>query len=506
MAHSRLPQQHVSLYVACGFACLQAYLYSFLYLGAQDTFADLGFSFYQARSFLVLAWMILAFFVVRRFSTKARKALMASSSLWCYSLLMAISGVLGYFPNHTLWSLVLETLVSGIPTGFFLAAWGRCLSESMEHPLPTTVMFACLLAGIISLPLDFFTPGALVITAILPILSCFFLNLLSPKPVAVKTHAGEEADQEHKSVGIADVIASKSQQEEALKLSAKMLAGTLVFGVASGFMQVFQTDVSHETANFVSFILLIAFAIAAMQLIGVHFFGKQNPATLSAAEQKEKLNDVYRLSLLLMMAGYLFVPVLGSFGVPGEAIVLSGYLGLTYVLTALFLLMARVNSTDPSVAFARGFSYLFFGVLSGIALGNVLVALQPTNEIPYFVAAFAGLSALFAYLFLFTEDDFKTLSDISERVDVNALVCETIAQRYKLSKRESEILPLALRGRTGERIASELFISKSTAETHLRRISTKTNTHGRQELIDLSEQIRRELEHSEKSNPTPKEP
>ena len=117
-------------------------------------------------------------------------------------------------------------------------------------------------------------------------------------------------------------------------------------------------------------------------------------------------------------------------------------------------------------------------MLVGIALGNILVALQPTNEIPYFVAAFAGLSALFAYLFLFTEDDFKTLSDISEQVDVNALVCETIAKRYKLSKRESEILPLALRGRTGERIASELFISKSTAETHLRRISTKTNTHG----------------------------
>lgn len=502
MAQSRL-QHNISLVAACGFACLQAYMYSFLYLGAQDTFADLGFSFYQARSFLVLAWMVLAFFIVRRFSTKARRALMAPTSLWCFSLLMAISGVLGYFPNHSLWSLVLETFLSGIPTGCFLAAWGRCLSESIVHSLPATVLVACLLAGIISLPLDFFTPAALVITALLPLVSCFIFVRLLPKDSSELPETTTE-NTSLKPLAFSDVITSKSEHEEALKLSTKMLAGTLVFGIASGFMQVFHTDVSHATANFVSFILLVAFAVASMQLIGVRMFEKQDATTLSATEQKEKLNDVYRLSLLLMMAGYLFVPVLGSFGVPGEAIVLSGYLGLTYVLTALFLLMARVDGSDPSIAFARGFSFLFFGVLVGIALGNSLVALQPTNEIPYFVAAFAGLSALFAYLFLFTEDDFKTLSDISEQVDVNALVCETIAKRYKLSKRESEILPLALRGRTGERIASELFISKSTAETHLRRISTKTNTHGRQELIDLSEKIRTELKRSEPSNHTPK--
>ena len=65
--------------------------------------------------------------------------------------------------------------------------------------------------------------------------------------------------------------------------------------------------------------------------------------------------------------------------------------------------------------------------------------------------------------------------------------CRAIIERYKLSKRESEILPLALRGRTGERIASELFIAKSTVDTHLRRIYGKCGVHSRQELIDLSE-------------------
>ena len=49
------------------------------------------------------------------------------------------------------------------------------------------------------------------------------------------------------------------------------------------------------------------------------------------------------------------------------------------------------------------------------------------------------------------------------------------------------MLPLALKGRTAERIAGELFVSKSTIDTHLRRIYTKCNVHTRQELIDLAE-------------------
>ena len=62
-----------------------------------------------------------------------------------------------------------------------------------------------------------------------------------------------------------------------------------------------------------------------------------------------------------------------------------------------------------------------------------------------------------------------------------------------MEKREAEILPLALKGRTGERIAAEFFISKSTVDTHLRRIYVKTGMHGRQELIDLGERTARDL-------------
>ena len=71
--------------------------------------------------------------------------------------------------------------------------------------------------------------------------------------------------------------------------------------------------------------------------------------------------------------------------------------------------------------------------------------------------------------------------------------CRLVAEEAGLSRREAEILPLALKGRTGERIAAEFYISKSTVDTHLRRIYQKCGVHGRQELIDLGERTERRL-------------
>lgn len=42
-------------------------------------------------------------------------------------------------------------------------------------------------------------------------------------------------------------------------------------------------------------------------------------------------------------------------------------------------------------------------------------------------------------------------------------------------------------GRTAERIAEELYVSKSTSRSHIYRIYQKTNIHSQQDLIDLVE-------------------
>ena len=62
------------------------------------------------------------------------------------------------------------------------------------------------------------------------------------------------------------------------------------------------------------------------------------------------------------------------------------------------------------------------------------------------------------------------------------------AATYGLSPREVEVAALLLRGRSIPYICDELFIAKSTAQTHVRHIYAKMDiTGGRQELIDRLE-------------------
>ncbi len=493
--------------LAVGFACLQGYLLSVFYDGVHPAVLLGSFSFARPQVLLILAWTVLAFVLLRVFSSKARDAALSRTLLWCYVALLAVGAALAAVPGEDGAPVAFEGLVIGIPSALLMAAWGRAFALGGEMGA-VAVLASAGLAGILALSFCLLPPAANVALGMLPVASCAALCSLDPYARAAQAADGpaqaapaaapgrlrpDAAAAPVRQVRFSDVVASKDQRDETMRLSTKMLGGTFVFGAASGFMQVFQTDAVHEGSAAVSMLLLVFFSLAALQLLGA---GRtdESGADAGATQGQNPLAEVYRLALLLMMAGFLFVPVLGSFGVPGEAIVLAGYLGLSFVLVALFLRLSKARGLDPALAFASGFSSLYLGVMAGIVLGNGMVAVQPPGQIPFVVAAVAGLAALFAYLFLFTERDFETLSTLARTVDVFSEVCDNIASTYKLSKRESEILPLALRGRTGERIAGELFISKSTAETHLRRIYAKTGTHGRQELIDLSETMRRSIQ------------
>ncbi|MBQ1449913.1 MAG: helix-turn-helix transcriptional regulator, partial [Eggerthellaceae bacterium] len=136
---------------------------------------------------------------------------------------------------------------------------------------------------------------------------------------------------------------------------------------------------------------------------------------------------------------------------------------------------------------ARGFMALFGGEFAGVALANLATMFVPAEQAEPVIMMIAGAIALLSYVFFFTERDFDALSQIVTVNDAFEEKCAAITERYRLSKREAEILPYAVRGRTGERIAQELVVTKSTVDTHLRRIYAKCGVHSRQELIDLFE-------------------
>ena len=189
---------------------------------------------------------------------------------------------------------------------------------------------------------------------------------------------------------------------------------------------------------------------------------------------------------LLMLVGVLLVPwpLLADSVLPGESVVLAGFFGLEVVLVSLFIVIADITGTDCALSFSAGFASLYAGGLAGALIA---LTLERTG---YAIVVLAGAIILLSYLFLFTERDFDELSQLvteSDTRDSFETACAEIAETYGLSNRESEILAFALRGRTSERIAQELVISKSTVDTHLRRIYSKCGVHSRQELLDLAE-------------------
>ena len=72
---------------------------------------------------------------------------------------------------------------------------------------------------------------------------------------------------------------------------------------------------------------------------------------------------------------------------------------------------------------------------------------------------------------------------IAEPVDYVA----AMAEAFKLSPRETEVLRYLGRGRSAPYMREVMTLSKSTIETHIKYIYAKTDVHSKQELIDLIE-------------------
>ncbi len=472
-----------------GFACNQAFLFSLFYMGWNRS-ATLGpWTFERIDVFFALLAMAFVLLVLRRVTTQVRDVVLARNLLWCYAFLMALGSSVSLPQETGAIGLAIEGLVVGLPFGCMLSAWGRAFVAIPHAQGVRGVLLSTALAAVFSFLLSLLSevaPAALYAADLLPFASAWLLSLTPAfgEKDAAKPRDGESAQDGSPAPLFERLLATKEQRAETLRLSRKVVSGAVLFGISGGLMETYASDPGMvATPTFpVSLLLLALFCVGSLQVIGLGAPTREGDEDVS-----ELLVSVYRLAMLVMLAGYLFVPVLEPFGVPGDAIVLAGYLGLSAVLISLFVLTAKISGADGALSFSRGFAALYLGEAAGLALGNVLQLSSPGGDMPFAVASFAGLVTLFVYLFLFTEADFRALSRIVRQADRFSDACRAIAARCKLSKRESEILPMALRGRTAERIASELFIAKSTVDTHLRRIYAKCGVHTRQELIDLGE-------------------
>lgn len=458
-----------------------------------------GRSFDDADLILFLLGCCASLLFFARATERARNAALSPFVLMVVCLLAAVCALGPVLLAHAGALKALLSFLAGVAGAFLLAAWARAFQARPAGSVAREVLLACGLSALLCFAGSLLGPGlsagasAVVALASMPCIRAALPPRSLPRGEDGAA-GGERAGCDRSSIGLWDVLATKEQRRSTKRLSDRMLGGAACYGAAAGFMYTFDGAALAPSAPSLAsvFLLLGLFAIAALQLLSDDCRQDGEKADPLRAEARG-LKGSYRLALLLMMAGYLFAPVLSDFSITGSSIVLAGFLGLQFVLAGMFLAVSKVTNHDAALSFSRGFGCLYLGQALGLGLGVALELLDVAGAFPYFVVACAGLGTLFAYLFLFTEGDFGNLTSIIAEADRFDEACDLISARFGLSKRESDLLPFALRGRSGERIASELFISKSTVETHLRRIYRKTGATNRQELIDLGENVQREL-------------
>ena len=491
-----------------GFSCLQGFIVSLLYIGP-NRMLDLGaVGFERGDIACMLLFMAGAFVMVARASSERVGALLSRRSLVACSAVLAIAFAASCVVHEPgALTLVAEGALLGFPCALLVAMWGRALgSVPIEHSVPIFFIGSALGAAVcfvVGAGLMPYVPEAELALSLLPLGSALSLLRIGV-PASSPTRRPSGAGAPGPDAGV------RSSDDALARFTKRLFAGTALYGAATGIMLTFGSDpgMTSTPSLPVTFLLFVLYCIAALQV--VEPAGRAAAVRVDAADAslldlgalivskgrevaqgagQGPIDGAYRLAVLLLLGGFLFVGVLEGMGVPGEAVVVAGFLSVMVVLGALFLVMTRLDQIDAARIFSRGYAALFAGEFSGIVLANAIDIACVNGESANLMVALAGLGALVSYLFLFTEQDFSALTVAATKADRFEDICRTLAARASLSPRETEVLPLALKGRTAERIASELCVSKSTIDTHIRRIYAKCGVHSRQELIDLCEEM-----------------
>ena len=160
-----------------------------------------------------------------------------------------------------------------------------------------------------------------------------------------------------------------------------------------------------------------------------------------------------------------------------------------YVEVLFFAIFARITAKGfclPSETFGIFRAMVQLGFLAGAmlgvagALGSVAAEIGAEARSGSEVPSREGLAGS-----VLAQEAGKGVyaAPIAEPVDYVA----AMAEAFKLSPRETEVLRYLGRGRSVPYMREVMTLSKSTIETHIKHIYAKTDVHSKQELIDLIE-------------------
>jgi DNA-binding CsgD family transcriptional regulator len=267
----------------------------------------------------------------------------------------------------------------------------------------------------------------------------------------------------------------------------KFVSSSIIFGCVVSLMnEMYPANGGDAISTSSGITLFVSAFIAGTITLTVLFFSK-----------RLDLAFTYRPVFIFMSLGCLLLSFIGYSGGIAWILTMAGYL--------CFEIMNWVALSDMAFRFEipafRVFGYGRAAVSGGILLGAFLAqwfiasGLAPILQNSVALSFAMVFVLIITYTFTLTERDVAKITRIRARIpfresdEHNPLSLEdkvlALAEEYGISGRGLEVLMLLARGRTGNRIEQELYMSRGAVNTHLRRLYQKLGVHTRQDLLDL---------------------
>jgi DNA-binding CsgD family transcriptional regulator len=396
----------------------------------------------------------------------------AAGMLAVGSLLVASGPLLGQ------WALLPGQVVGSALTGLGLApmllAWGRLFSPMGTRFAAGATGFATVGAGalyfvVVGIPVPVL---GVAVAALLPLASLWVF--LAAEPDALLA--------EH------PVTTVVTPHVFRWKFAVAITFYGVLFGVM-GYVLPFKSVVGYAFTNTLS-VLLGTVAVALVTVWVMLLLKRTDP---SAA---------YWPVIPLIAVGFVLLPFLGleHAGV-ATAVAYAGFACFTVFLWVAMCDMARTTGHSVVTVFSGGILFSKLGVFVGTIVMYTAARTMQLEFAQLTAISFACVSGLGSVAALvmdggqFAYGRAETAADgVSAPHVATDQVCERcaeIAKEHGLSAREAEVFELLAKGRNSPFIQHELYIAKSTVETHIKHIYRKVGVNDRQELLDLVQRAKK---------------
>lgn len=256
-----------------------------------------------------------------------------------------------------------------------------------------------------------------------------------------------------------------------------------LLGLAESFMRAtfLNVDPASDSVSY-RWLFLLATALSA--------------GALALAATRSTKSGAVRLACRASMCALAFLtlltPIVDESGLAADLTTLVCYCMFNLLVWLYLTLTACAWPVSVAELFGFGLGASYLGCLAGTFFGGVLVSFfSPGFRTLSLAALLCAVAIVVALLFIADEGVFARLIDADEERPQAPrrfmLRVMAVAQEYGLTPKETEVLTLAAKGRTTQRIREELGLSTGTVNTHLAHIYKKLDVHDRQQMLDMLE-------------------